>query len=138
MDYRNRGHAIRARGVVAASVLWLLAAGCGKATAPVETGKTAGPGTPAVAAATKNQGNDTPRVAASVSRDAALVAAVKAALAADARMKTFAIDVRANNGAVELFGTVDARVNFEKAERIAAAVDGVKSIKNHIVLVSGS
>ena len=78
------------------------------------------------------------RVNPAAAADAALAAAVKAALAADSRLKSFAIDVRAANGSVELFGTVDSKSSREKAEKIVAAVDGVKGVKNHLVLVSGS
>ena len=138
MDYRSGKPVIRALGVFAAIALSLFVGGCGKTPAPEESAKGAGQSAPDAAAAIKNQAKEPARVDAAGSHNSALAAAVKDALAADARLKTFAIDVRATDGAVELFGTVDAKRNREKAEKIAAAVKGVKSVKNHIVLVSGS
>lgn len=96
------------------------------------------PPAPVAGSSTKGQKAGPPRVESTAAADAALGAAVKAALAADSRLKSFAIDIRPANGAVELFGTVDAKSSQEKAEKIAAAVDGVKLVKNHLVLVSGS
>ena len=78
------------------------------------------------------------RIDPAASADSTLAAAVKAALSADSRSKSLAVDVNAANGAVELFGTVDAKSSREKAEKIAAGVAGVKSVKSHLVLVSGS
>lgn len=70
--------------------------------------------------------------------NAALAAKVKSALAAEPGFKAFAIDVNASVGAVTLFGTVDTRANREKAAKVASGVEGVKSVKNNLVLVSGS
>jgi len=112
--------------------------GCENKSAPDETAKNVTPSAPIAKPSAGSQKAEPPRVDPAAARDAALAAAVKAALAADARLKSFAIDVRAANGAVELYGTVDAKSNREKAEKIAAAVDGVKSVKSHLVLVSGS
>ncbi len=72
------------------------------------------------------------------SESTALAAKVKSALAADPAIKSFAIDVNASDGAVTLFGTVDTRANREKAAKVASGVEGVKSVKNNLVLVSGS
>ena len=121
----------------AMAATWLLGiAGCGTTSGPEEAAKNVAP--PAPVAPAKSQKPEAPRVDAGAARDAALVAAVRAALAADPRLKSFAIDIRAANGAVELFGTVDAKSSREKAAKIAAAVDGVTSVNNHLVLVSGS
>lgn len=116
----------------------LAAAGCDNKPAPEPAAKPAVPASASASATIKVPKAEPPRVDPAAARDAALAAAVKAALAADARLKSFAIDIRAANGSVELFGTVDANSSREKAEKIAAAVDGVKSVKNHLVLVSGS
>ena len=112
--------------------------GCENKSAPDEPAKNVAPSAPIAKPSAGSQKAEPPRVDPAAARDAALAAAVKAALAADARLKSFAIDIRAANGAVELYGTVDAKSNREKAEKIAAAVDGVKSVKSHLVLVSGS
>ncbi len=70
--------------------------------------------------------------------NAALAGKVKSTLAADPGLKAFAIDVNASGGAVTLFGTVDTRTNREKAAKVASGVEGVKSVRNNLVLVSGS
>ncbi len=72
------------------------------------------------------------------SENAALAAKVKSALAAETALKPLAIDVNASDGAVTLFGTVDTRASREKAAKVAAGVEGVKSVKNNLVLVKGS
>lgn len=119
-----------------AAILTLSIAGCGKTPAPEEPAKSAAP--PAPIAAAKSQNAEPQRVDPAAAANAAQATAVKAALAADSRLKTFAIDVRAANGSVELFGTVDTKSSREKAGKIAAAVAGVQSVENHLVLVSGS
>ena len=120
-------------------VIWYLgAAGCGKTPAPEEPAKSAAPAAPIAAPAAKSQIAAPPRVDPAAAADAAQAAKVNAAIATDSRLKSFAIDVRAANGAIELFGTVDSKSSREKAEKIAAGVDGVKSVRNHLVLVSGS
>ena len=134
--YRNLG--IRTLTAAMAAILCLGIAGCGKTSAPEETAKNVLPPAPVAGSSTKSQKAEPPRVDPAAAADAALAAAVKAALAADSRLKSFAIDIRAANGAVELFGTVDAKSSREKAEKIAAGVAGVKSVKSHLVLVSGS
>lgn len=138
MNCRSRKPSTRALAVVAASVGWLVVSGCGKTNVPEAPAKIATQGAPAPVAATKSESKGSPRVDATAERNRALAAAVRAALASDSRLRSFAIDVRATDGVVELFGTVDSKPNREKAQRIAASVDGVKSVKNGIVLVSGS
>jgi len=113
-------------------------AGCGKTSAPEDLAKNVAPPEPVATPSTKSQKAESPRTDPAAAADAKLVAAVKAAFAADSRLKSFAIDIRAANGAVELFGTVDAKSSQEKAEKIAAGVAGVKSVRNHLVLVTGS
>lgn len=131
--FRFRKLGLRTLAVFAAAA-GLGIAGCGKTPAPAEPAKNVAPPAPSA----KSQKAEPPRVDPAAAADAALVAAVKAALAADPRLKSFGIDIRAANGAVELYGTVDAKSSRGKAEKIAAAVEGVKSVRNHIVLVSGS
>ena len=139
---RDRGRysrlGVRTLAAVMAAIWGLGIAGCEKTSAPEESAKNVAPPAPIAAPLTKSPKPEPVHTDPAAARDAALVAAVKAALAADSRLKSFAIDIRAANGAVELFGTVDAKSSREKAEKTAAAVDGVKSVKNHLVLVSGS
>jgi hyperosmotically inducible periplasmic protein len=134
--YGKRGIRTLAATMVAGWCLGI--AGCGKELAPAEPAKSAAPPAPIAGPATQSQKPAPQRTDPAAARDAALAAAVNAALAADPRLKSFGIDIRAANGAVELFGTVDSESSREKAGKIAAAVNGVKSVKNHLVLVSGS
>jgi osmotically-inducible protein OsmY len=113
-------------------------AGCGNTSTLEEPAKSVAPPAPIAASPTKSQKAEPQRVDPASAADRAQAAAVSAAFAADSRLKSFAIDVRAANGTVELFGTVDSESSREKAEKIAARVAGVKSVKNHLVLVSGS
>ena len=138
MRFQYRKLAVRTFTAAMAAIWCLGIAGCGKTSAPEEPAKSVSPPAPVVESSTNSQKAEPPRADPAAAADAVLVAKVKAALAADSRLKSFAIDIRAANGAVELFGTVDAKSSRERAEKIATAVDGVKSLKNHLVLVSGS
>lgn len=138
MMIRYAQSGVRAFAAAAAAIWSLGLAGCGETSAPEIPAKSAAPPAPIAGTATNSRKAEPLRVDPAAAADAALVAAVKAALAADPRLKSFAIDIRASNGAVELFGTVDAKSSQTKAEKIAAAVEGVKSVKNHLVVVSGS
>lgn len=129
---------VHAFATAMAAILCLGIAGCGKSTAPEEAAKSAPAPAPIAAPVAKRQQAAPPAVLPASAADAARAAAVRAALAADSRLKSFAIDVRAENGSIELFGTVDSKASREKAEKLAAAIDGVNSVKNHLVLVSGS
>ena len=137
---RIKNHKPGYRAFAAAmSAIWSLGiSGCGKTPAPEEPAKSKAPPATIAAPAAKSQKAEPPRVDPAAAIDSALAAKVRAAFAADSRLKSFAIDVRAANGSVELFGTVDSKSSREKAEKIATAVDGVKSLKSHLVLVSGS
>jgi len=138
MRFRCREFAIRTLAAAMAATWYLGIAGCGKTSAPEESAKSASPAAPIAGSSTKSQKPESPRIDPAAARDAALAAAVKAALAADPRLKSFGIDIRAADGAVELFGTVDTKSSRDKAQKIVAAIDGVKSVKSRIVLVSGS
>lgn len=138
MRFRSMKLGVRTLAAAIVATWGLSIAGCGKTTAPEEPAKAVAPPAPIVGSSTKSQKAEPPRVDPAVARDAALVEAVKSALAADPRLKSFGIDIRAADGAVELFGTVDTKSSRDKAQKIVAAIDGVKSVKNHLVLVSGS
>ena len=138
MNTRDTDSGVRALAAGMVAIWYLNIAGCGKTSAPEEPAKSVSPPAAVVAPSRQSPNVEPLRISAAAADDDALVAAVKAALAADSRLKSFAIDIRASNGAVELYGTVDVNSSIDKAEKIAAAVDGVKSVKNHLVLVSGS
>src|SRR5258708_16074214 len=62
-----------------------------------------------------------------VDEDAALAAKVKSALGADPVLKFLAIDARASDGVVTLYGTANTRARPEKPAKLASAFAGVKS-----------
>ena len=70
--------------------------------------------------------------------NATLAARVLAALRRDPAVGTLGIDVVSADGAVTLFGTAPTVGDREKAARVAAGVDGVRSVMNNLVVVAGS
>jgi len=69
--------------------------------------------------------------------DAALTAKVKSALVAEPGLKAQAISVDAFAGVVTLRGTADSQENRRRAEQIASAVEGVRSVRNELVVIPG-
>jgi len=70
--------------------------------------------------------------------DSALAGKVKAALAATPDLKYLGLDVNASDGNVTLFGTADYDAQRHEAQKVAAGVPGVKSVKNALQIVRGS
>ena len=71
--------------------------------------------------------------------DAVLTAKVKSALIAEPSLnRSLKIDVDASGGAVTLKGVANNNSDREKAVQIASSVEGVRSVKNNLVVVSGS
>ncbi len=110
-----------------------IAAAVDKKGGAADAGKAAATPVPAPAAAAPKAGEPS-----AAGENAALAAKVKSALAAEAELKMLAIDVNASGGTVMLFGTADTRANRERAGKVAAGVEGVKSVQNNLVLVKGS
>jgi BON domain len=75
---------------------------------------------------------------AKANENTALVAKVRSALADDPVLMRLAIDAVAADGAVTLVGTADTLAHRNKAAQVASAVAGVKSVKNNLVILSGS
>lgn len=73
-----------------------------------------------------------------VDENAALATRVVAALRRDPAVGTLGIDVVSADGAVTLFGTAPTAGDRDKAARVAAGVDGVRSVMNNLVIVAGS
>jgi hyperosmotically inducible periplasmic protein len=67
-----------------------------------------------------------------------LTVRVRRALEDAGKMDVAAIDISATDGRVTLFGTAGTKDERERAARIAAKVDGVKSLENKLVVVRGS
>jgi hyperosmotically inducible protein len=70
--------------------------------------------------------------------DAWLTAKTKIALAADGRVKGRQIDVTTTKNVVMLRGKVDSDAAKQAAEDITKMLDGVKSVKNDLVVVAPS
>ena len=81
------------------------------------------------AQSTMERGADNTKRAAS---DTAITAKVKSALLADDKVKGTKIDVETKEGTVTLTGTAATPAEKEQAERLASAVEGVRTVVNRI------
>ena len=70
--------------------------------------------------------------------DKDLAAKVKTSILSQPGLKHLAMDVRAENGAVTLYGTADDDEQRGRAEKAAAGVSGVKSVTNQLLILRGS
>jgi len=66
--------------------------------------------------------------------DSVITTKVKSLLAADDFFKSFQISVETYQGAVQLSGFVNSKQAVDKAGQIARSVNGVKSVKNNLVV----
>lgn len=66
--------------------------------------------------------------------DSVITTKVKAKIAADEILKSFSISVETFKGVVQLSGFVDSQLTVDKAGRIAYSVEGVRSVKNDLVV----
>ncbi len=66
--------------------------------------------------------------------DTVITTKVKALLAKDELLKSFKISVKTTKGVVQLSGSVDSQEALDKAAEIARNVEGVKSVKNNLVV----
>lgn len=71
-----------------------------------------------------------------VASDSLITSKAKAELLAEKELKSLQISVKTFNGVVILSGFVDDEVSKLKAETIVAKIDGVKSVKNGLVVKS--
>jgi hypothetical protein len=129
---------VASRAFLAVGLICTLA-GCGDDPPPPKPVAKA----PAPAASPAPNAEDKPAPAAKPAdaggaADRALAARVKEALLADKGLNAHGIDVGAKNGTVTLFGTVENKARLEQAAKIAAGVDGARSVENKLVVVSGS
>jgi osmotically-inducible protein OsmY len=65
--------------------------------------------------------------------DTEITAKVKAAIFAEPGLKTLQISVDTVKGVVTLTGSVDSKANSDRANGLAGAVSGVKSVNNQLV-----
>ncbi len=66
--------------------------------------------------------------------DSVITTKIKSKLAADEFLKSFQISVETHKGIVELSGFVDSQKTKDRAGEIARSVEGVKSVKNALIL----
>jgi osmotically-inducible protein OsmY len=66
--------------------------------------------------------------------DSVITTKVKSLLAEDDFLKSFQISVESFKGTVQLSGFVNSQKAIEKAGEIARSVQGVKSIKNDLIV----
>jgi len=66
--------------------------------------------------------------------DSAITTKVKGLLANDDFFKSFQISVETYKGVVQLSGFVNSRQAVDKAGQIARSVQGVKSVKNNLIV----
>jgi osmotically-inducible protein OsmY len=66
--------------------------------------------------------------------DSVITTKVKSLLAADDFLKSFQISVETYEGTVQLSGFVDSQMAVTKAGEIAKGVQGVKSVKNDLIV----
>jgi hyperosmotically inducible protein len=126
-------------------VIWivsgtLVAAGlaaCGDEPPVAKVGKGSDQATHSAAQSPVVAGPQAP-AAPKVDENATLAARVVAALRRDSAVGKLGIDVVSADGAVTLFGTAPTASDRERAARVAAGVDGVRSVLNNLVIVSGS
>jgi hyperosmotically inducible periplasmic protein len=66
--------------------------------------------------------------------DAAITAKVKTALVKDQSLKGFQIGVETYKNEVQLSGFVDSPQLVERAQQVASSVEGVKSVRNNLLV----
>lgn len=66
--------------------------------------------------------------------DTVITTKVKSLLASDDFLKSFQISVESRQGMVQLSGFVDSAKAVDKAGQIARGVEGVKSVRNDLII----
>lgn len=92
------------------------------------------------AAAVKDAGVKIERAAGEIGKgagDAAITASIKADLVKDPELSALKIEVDTNQGVVTLNGVAPNEAAADRAGRIAIAVKGVTSVRNHVVARKG-
>ncbi len=74
------------------------------------------------------------RSSAQVAEDNTISATIRRRFSADSSVSKYAVGIRTVDNIVTLSGTVDSFPARDRAARIATDTDGVKSIKNQIVV----
>jgi len=125
--------------LVTAALIAFAFSGCGQEPPPKPVVKAVPvPAQPANQDAAKAEAERMAAQAARAAADKELAGRVKAALGAERTLNAHGIDVVASNGAVTLFGTAESRMKREIAGKVAAGVEGVKSVENKLAIIAGS
>jgi len=66
--------------------------------------------------------------------DSVITTKIKTKLATDDFLKSFQIGVESRKGIVQLSGFVNSQTAVDKAGKIASGVEGVKSVKNNLIM----
>lgn len=66
--------------------------------------------------------------------DSVITGKIKTLLASDDFLKSFSIGVESRKGIVQLSGFVNSQAAVDKAGQIAGSVQGVKSVKNDLIV----
>ncbi len=66
--------------------------------------------------------------------DSVITTKVKSQLASDDFLKSFQISVESRKGIVQLSGFVDSKKAVDKAGQITRGVEGVKSVRNDLIV----
>jgi osmotically-inducible protein OsmY len=125
--------------VMAVGLLALALTGCGQEPPPKPVVKAVPvPAQSANQDAAKAEAAKRAAEAARAAADKELAGRVKTALVAERTLNAHGIDVTAKDGAVTLYGTAETRVRRDMAEKVAARVEGVKSVENKLAIIAGS
>jgi len=131
-------HSRNSSCVMTAALLAFALSGCGQEPPPKPAVKVVPVPTPAAQDAAKAEPAKPSAEAARAAADKELAGRVKAALGAERNLNAHGIDVVASNGAVTLFGTAETRMKRDIAGKVAAGVEGVRSVENKLAIVAGS
>jgi len=127
----NKQHTSRAAllgAATAAALLTASLAGCNKPVDEVKDEATQAAGQ------AQDKINDAAKATAEAVSDAAIVTRINAAIVADDKLKVLKIDVSSADGLVKLTGTAPDADSRQRATALAAAVSGVRSVDNQMVV----
>jgi len=74
--------------------------------------------------------------AGDTAKDATITTKIKTAMIAEPGLKALQINVDTVDGTVTLSGAVDSQQNRDRAQQIAQAVDGVRTVENRLTVKS--
>ncbi len=127
---------VRASDIAIMGVV-VLCSGCDKVGLGEKTGQKFDQATEQVRAKAKDLGSSIENRVAGTAEfldDAAITAKIKADILADPLLRVSEISVTTLNGMVTLSGSVDAKLNVDRAEEVVRLVKGVKSLDNKLVI----